>query len=252
MCISSKAMPTKHTTTEHRLHVRNLSNTSGAPVPTCLKVAKNETSTIMSCTDRGAVLILEAKQSILVNVLEKKKKKKLLSSPLFWDVCTPHRSPACKAFIVRRNPVGSITAHNEIWQMPESCSDQEDLYIWHYDTRSRLCVCLTGPKRRRKIKGWVNVQKVRQTTTAPKISSERTSAGSRALVREEEDEMHESQTTHRFTLPQFLLSAVKVEVDVQALHKLGDRIFVSVGLLKSGRTKSVNFLTEVKMFQVSF
>lgn len=64
--------------------------------------------------------------------------------------------------------------------------------------------------------------------------------------------MHESQTTHRFTLPQFLLSAVKVEVDVQALHKLGDRIFVSVGLLKSGKTKSVNFLTEIKIFQVSF
>lgn len=45
MCISIKAMTTKHTTTEHRLHVKNLSNTLGAPVPTCLKVAKNETST---------------------------------------------------------------------------------------------------------------------------------------------------------------------------------------------------------------
>lgn len=79
-------------------------------------------------------------------------------------------------------------------------------------------------------------------TTMPKISSEWTSESSRALVREtksiskNEDEMHESQTTHRFTLPQFLLSAVEVEVDVQALHKLCDRIFVSVGLLKSGRT----------------
>lgn len=53
--------------------------------------------------------------------------------------------------------------------------------------------------------------------------------------------MRESQTTtHRFTLPQFLLGAVKVEVDVQALHKLSDGVFVSVGLLKSGRTKGVN------------
>lgn len=72
----------------------------------------------------------------------------------------------------------------------------------------------------------------------PKISNEWTRESSRALERKtnvlkKETEMYPSQTTHRFTLPQFLLSAVKVEVDVQALHKLGDGVFVGVGLLKS-------------------
>lgn len=45
--------------------------------------------------------------------------------------------------------------------------------------------------------------------------------------------MYDSKDTYRFTLPQFLLSAVKVKVDIQALDELGDRIFVSVRLLKS-------------------
>lgn len=38
--------------------------------------------------------------------------------------------------------------------------------------------------------------------------------------------------THRLTLPQFLLSTVKVKVDIQALHKLCDWIFVGVRFLK--------------------
>lgn len=40
------------------------------------------------------------------------------------------------------------------------------------------------------------------------------------------------EVTHRFTLPQFLLSTVKVKVHVQALHKLCDWIFVGVRFLK--------------------
>ena len=43
----------------------------------------------------------------------------------------------------------------------------------------------------------------------------------------------ESAGTYRLTLPQFLLSAVKVKVHIQALHKLCDGIFVGVGLLET-------------------
>lgn len=38
--------------------------------------------------------------------------------------------------------------------------------------------------------------------------------------------------THRLTLPQFLLSTVKVKVDIQALHKLCDWVFVGVRFLE--------------------
>lgn len=40
------------------------------------------------------------------------------------------------------------------------------------------------------------------------------------------------ELTHRLTLPELLLSTVKVKVHIQALHKLCDGIFVGVGLLK--------------------
>lgn len=45
-------------------------------------------------------------------------------------------------------------------------------------------------------------------------------------------EIKVGEVTHRFALPQFLLSTVKVKVHVQALHKLCDWIFVGVRLLK--------------------
>lgn len=45
------------------------------------------------------------------------------------------------------------------------------------------------------------------------------------------DEVIEAPT-HRLTLPQFLLSTVKVKVHIQALHKLCDGIFVGVRFLK--------------------
>lgn len=40
------------------------------------------------------------------------------------------------------------------------------------------------------------------------------------------------EATHRFTLPQFLLSTVKVKIHIQALHKLSDRIFIGVRFLQ--------------------
>lgn len=40
------------------------------------------------------------------------------------------------------------------------------------------------------------------------------------------------KVTHRFTLPQFLLSTVKVKIHIQALHKLGDWIFVGIRFLQ--------------------
>lgn len=46
--------------------------------------------------------------------------------------------------------------------------------------------------------------------------------------------------TYRLTLSQFLLSAVKVKVHIQALHKLCDWIFVGVGLLEMEKKISNN------------
>ena len=40
--------------------------------------------------------------------------------------------------------------------------------------------------------------------------------------------------THRLTLPELLLGAVKVKVHVEALHKLGDGVLVGVRLLEGG------------------
>lgn len=40
--------------------------------------------------------------------------------------------------------------------------------------------------------------------------------------------------THRLTLPELLLSTVKVKVHIQALHKLCNWIFVGVRFLKKG------------------
>lgn len=42
---------------------------------------------------------------------------------------------------------------------------------------------------------------------------------------------------YRLTLPQLLLGAVEVEVDVETLHKLCDRILVCVRLLQEGNKK---------------
>lgn len=40
------------------------------------------------------------------------------------------------------------------------------------------------------------------------------------------------KVTHRFTFPQLLLSTVKVKIHIQALHKLGDWIFVGIRFLQ--------------------
>lgn len=46
---------------------------------------------------------------------------------------------------------------------------------------------------------------------------------------------------HRFTLPQLLLGAVEVKVDIETLHELGDWVFIRVRLLRQstgGNTSS--------------
>lgn len=124
-------------------HVRNWSTTRWAAAPSsCLKVAKNETSTRTLWAALAEELYQYRKGNETIKSSSEKKKLILLSSQRFKGVCAPHRSPAREAFHVNRTPVGSITAHNEIWQTPESCSDQEDLYIWDNDTWPWLCVCL--------------------------------------------------------------------------------------------------------------
>lgn len=55
--------------------------------------------------------------------------------------------------------------------------------------------------------------------------------------------------THRLTLPEFLLSTVKVKVHVQALHKLCNWIFIGVRFLKKRNiTKSIFTSKYIYMF----
>lgn len=54
--------------------------------------------------------------------------------------------------------------------------------------------------------------------------------------------------THRLTLPEFLLSTVKVKVHVQALHKLCNWIFVGVRFLKKGKYNKFNYYARIHLY----
>lgn len=53
--------------------------------------------------------------------------------------------------------------------------------------------------------------------------------------------------THRLTLPEFLLSTVKVKVHIQALHKLCNWIFVGVRFLKKWKYNKINYYTRIHL-----